>query len=281
MGDYLTVRGKNDTSQESSKYPNSAYSIRMREENKTKTVNRQKLQYGYFDPGVIDAGEYQATMVNESGNTVARQGQQFSFTTSELMLFNNKELEKALADSSYVPRFYGLRESQPNNLYVYDSSDEHSVRYTEGGVKLLTDYMIDEGISLDILDGAAVHYMSPDMNWISEETLRQIWWDDEMSRTSRNSPFRFDGLLYSNNAIFAITRSYVRHGSYTEGRMDVRGAIICPDLGVLVPGTDQAGCKALELAYDRRVKDFLRLEDPSEVDIARTVFRWITPEDSL
>jgi hypothetical protein len=146
MGDYLTIRGKQHT-EDTSKYPDSSFSIHTRDEhrsgNKSRNGTTETLDYGYFDPGAVDAGGYQADMVDLDGNIVPRQGQQFSFTTSELMLFNNLELEKAAADPSYKPRFYGLRDSQPGNIFVYDSPDEHSVRYDEsgGGVQLLSDYM--------------------------------------------------------------------------------------------------------------------------------------------
>jgi hypothetical protein len=281
MGDYLTIRGKNDTSLDNKKYPNKAYSIQVREEHVQKIVKGELLQYGYFDPGSMDPGAELPTMINDDGIEVPRQGQQFSFTTSELMLFNKREIDKAALDPGYRPRFYGLRESQPNDLYVYDSADEHSVRYSEDGVKLLTDYMIDAGLPLEILDNAAFHYMSPEMNWLGEDTLRRIWFNDELSRTGRDMPFRFDGLLYSTNAIFAITRSYSRHGSHTEGAMTIRGAIICPDLGVLVPGNGGINDKALVLKYDRRVSDFMQLEDVSQVAFSRTFFRWINPEPAL
>jgi len=280
MGDYLTVRGKNTTKMEPNKYPNSTYSIQVRTANKSASVTttspkKETLNYGYFDPGTTDPGQYSATMVNAAGQTVARQGQQTSFTTSELMLFNRAELQKAVADPEYIPRFYGLRESQPNNLYTYNSSDEHTVKYTESAVQSLATYMANQGIPSSILTKAAKLYMNPKGNWLSEDTLRQFWYADEMSRTARNSPFRFDGLIYSNNAIFAITRSYSRHGSYSEGRMDVRGAIVCPDLGVLVPGNGGTTDKGLTLQYDPRVKDFMRLEDTTQVIFARSVFRWL------
>jgi len=97
---------------------------------RNKTINgvTQTFDHGYFSPGVVDAGEIIPTMVNRNGQIVPRQGQQFSFTVSELQLFNNLELSKALADPSYTPRFYGLRDTQPNNIYIYTKiSEEHAV----------------------------------------------------------------------------------------------------------------------------------------------------------
>ncbi len=278
MGDYLTIRGKNHTA-DASKFPDTSLSIRMREARKTKNVTKkvgnknvtETMEYGYFDPGVVDAGNIQSTMVS-GGKQVTRTGQQFSFTTSELMLFNNLEVEKAVADPSYKPRFYGLRESQPYDIYVYDSHDEHSVRYDESGsgVKKLSDYLIDKRLPLSILNNAAIHYMNPTSNWISEDTLRQIWWNDEQTRPRSGRPFQFDGLVYSNNAVFTLTRSFVRHGSYAYGAMRIRGGMVAADLGVLVPG--EGNTIGLTLEYDRRVRRFLNVEDTSRVTFSRLVY---------
>lgn len=268
MGDYLTVRGVNHSARENEKYPRwQEYSIHMRDAHRSNNVTvggvTETLEWGYFDPYSVDAGEI----------VPGRPGQQFSFTTSELKLFNNMELKKALDDPSYTPRFYGLRESQPHNIYVYDPDDEHAVRYTEAGVRKLADYLVDEGLPLDILDRAAFHYLNPQGNWMSESTLRNIWYDDEMSR-SMGDKFRFDGLLYSNNAIFTIVRSWTRHRSHTRGQMEIRGGVIAADLGVFVPGHNNHG---LDLLYDPRVERFLDVFNVDQVVIRRDAFYYELP----
>ncbi len=279
MGDYLTIRGKQHT-QDTSKYPDKAFSIDMRDDHKSGTKSKngtsETLNYGYFDAGVTDAGGYEADMVDLSGNIVPRQGQQYSFTTSELMLFNNLELEKAVADPSYKPRFYGLRDSQPDNIFVYDSPDEHSVRYDEagGGVQTLADYIAANSLDPNIITDATYHYMNPVGNWIAEGDLRQMWWDDEQARPSSGQAFQFDGLLYSNNAIFAITSSRSRHKSYSDGRMDIRGSIISADLGMLIPGNGGSNDNGLMMNYDPRVRRFFEIEDTSRVGFTRLVFRY-------
>ena len=254
----------NDAGQDNKKYPNSSYSIKVRDEHKTKSVNGETLEYGYFDDWSVDPNE----------EVAGRQGQQFSFTQSELQLFNNLELDKALADSSYVPRFYGLREGQPDNVYVYHgegsfSGDEHSVRYSETGVRTIPDYLAQEGYTpseiASLMDRATVHYCNPKSNWISEDTLRNVWYEDEMSRPSSYRPFKFDGLMYSNNSIFAIVRSNGRHDSHSNGRMDFRGGVIAADLGMFVPG-------GLDLMYDPRVERFLLNKDDKEVQFTRAAF---------
>lgn len=290
MGDYVTVRGKNSTT-DTAKYPDIKFSIDVRTKNKTGTQNSQTMNYGYFDPGVVDAGEYQAKMTLANGTQVNRDGQQLSFTSSELMLFNKLEMEKTLekrmAGEDYRARFYGLRESQPGNTYIYDYTDEHAVRYDENGngkrVKKMSDWVnsltpsnssytsAQIAMMKTILAESTTQYMNPKGNWMSEAQLRQAWYDDEMSRTSKRA-FKFDGLLYSNNAIFAATKSNDRHKSNSYGQMELRGGIVAPDLGMLVAG-------GLDLRYDARVRDLLNIEDTSQVQLTRRIFRYVTPAE--
>lgn len=260
VGDYTTIRGVNHSYYNNSKYPKwSQYSIHTRDENRSNTITKngvtETLEWGYFDQYSTDANEV----------VEGRPGQQFSFTMSELQVFNNLELEKAVTDPEYTPRFYGLRESQPDNIWIYDSNDEHSVRYSESGVKLLSDFIVEEGYSLDILNNAAYHYLNPQSNWLSEDQLRQFWYDDEMSRPSSGREFKIDGLLYSNNSIFNIVRSSGRHNSNSKGKMTIRGGVISADLGMFVPG-------GLNLQYDPRVERFLNVADTEQVEFRRAAF---------
>ncbi|MFP4501250.1 MAG: hypothetical protein ACLFTT_09660 [Candidatus Hydrogenedentota bacterium] len=256
MGDYLTVRGVNHSKDDNAKYPDwRRYSIHTREEHKVDEYDGETLEWGWFDQYSVDAN-----MEVED-----RPGQQFSFTMSELQLFNKMEIDKARNDPDYTPRLYGLRESQPDMLYVYDSGDEHAVHYTDSGVKLAVDYLLEEGIPLELLDRAAFQYLNPEGNWISEDTLRNIWFEDEMSRPSSGRPWRLDGLLYSNNAIFTIVRSETRHKSHTYGKMHLRGGVIAADLGVFAP-------EGFRMDYDPRVERFLNVQDASMVEFQRGPF---------
>lgn len=252
MGDYLTIRGKQHTS-DTSKFPSGGY-IDVRTPNKTATLSysgkpSQTVSIGYFDTGVVDAGWTQSNQP------------QFSFTTSELMLFNRMEYQKAQTTPGYTPRYYRIRPTQP--IYQYTASDEHAVKYNDAGVKTITN-----------LTGAVIHDLNPKNYWLTEDQLRQFWYADEMTRPSSGRPFSFDGLLYSNNSIFGITRSSDRHKSNTRGRMVIRGSIVAADLGMLVPGPDfSVPREALDLFYDRRVADFLRVEDTRQVQFSRLVYR--------
>jgi hypothetical protein len=265
MGDYLTVRGVNHTGRNSEQFPNwQKYSIDVRSQNKSGTDSvsgsTQTLKYGYFDEFSVDP--------NAEINS-GRPGTQFSFTMSELQLFNMMELNKAKADSSYTPRFYGLRESQPNSIWVFDTkkanNEEHSVKYNYKGTYTLAEYITSFGLDPSILTRAAIHYLNPEGNWMSEDTLRQIWFNDEMTRPSSGRSFKFDGLLYSNNSVFSISRSKTRHKSNALGRMELRGGIIASDLGIFVP-------EGLNLLYDPRVERFIELRDQSVVTYRRLAF---------
>jgi hypothetical protein len=255
MGDYLTTRGKMNPSN-NAKYPAGGF-IDMRQQNRTSTVQGHQVQHGYFDEGVYDIGYPQ--------DTVDGFQPQFSFTTSELMLFNEMEYQRAQSNPSYEPRYYRLNPNAP--VYRYVANDEHATRYSEAGV-----------IAFDPGPGAVIHDISPNNWWMSDDQLRQIWWEDEMTRPQSGRPFQFDGLLYSNNSIFGIVRSKGRHNSNTYGEMIIRGSIVASDLGMLVPGRDfSANRDALDLFYDRRVADFLTVEDTTQVQFRRLAFNWVSP----
>ncbi|HOV31889.1 MAG TPA: hypothetical protein PLX23_00825 [Candidatus Hydrogenedens sp.] len=266
IGDYLTVRGVNHSARDGEKFPQwDQYSIHAREAHKTNSVTINKktetLKWGYFDPDSVDAGQ----------TVSGRKGQQYSFTTSELMLFNRMELQKALADSSYTPRFYGLRASQPDKIYIYDATDEHAVKYNDAGVKLLSNYLVQKGLPLEIMSRATYHYCNPNQNWISEDILRHIWFNDELTRPSSGRPFQFDGLLYSNNSIWCIVRSRARHNSNTYGKMIIRGGVVAADLGVFIPADNGVGI-GLTMYYDPRVRRFLEITDPNVVSYRKIAF---------
>ena len=303
IGDYTTIRAKNhskstetipDSTPSTSSTASPAYtsgvgagevSIQTRVSSQTisnvpnpsNTSNaKESLQIGYNDPNVTDG----------NGIVTARGGnQQMSFTQSDLMIFNNLEVAKAVADSNYKPRFYGLNSNAPNNIFCLNNpSEEHSTRYDEGAstaggtsqtVLTLANYLTKKGYSSSIATRAAYLYLNPAGGWLSDTVLRKMWWDDEQSRTTANSTFKFDGLLYSNNAIFTIVRSKIRHGSNTEGRLRVRGSIICPDIGVLAAGNSSmisSGNNSLLVQYDKRVKDFWAPQDRSTVTFQRDVY---------
>lgn len=276
LGDYLTIRAKNNYKTGNVLDPDvwqgkfirvdkEHYNVKLSDTTRTTAV-------GYFDTGVVDAGVPQG------------QEGQYSFTTAELTLFNRLERQKwappghpdhnpAEYIPDYTPRYYRLRDGAP--IYQYVSSevtdhtnlDEHAVNYFSPGVEVIPE---------DDLGDAAVLSLNPQDNWISEDSLRRFWFADEAARRaiSGRNPFKFDGLLYTNNCIFGVIRSYTRHFSDTYGTMNMRGGIVCADLGVLMIDTNYKTTTGFVMDYDKRVDAFLNVEDPTQVTFARLAFRF-------
>lgn len=315
MGDYLTIRAKNNyvatkinTTTYEDRVENAVWQgkfIRVDTSTASTSMSSGKTtQVGYFDAGAVDTGVAQGSY---STSTYVKDGKthkvytqpegQFSFTTAELMLFNRMERQKWAPPGhedynanyyipNYTPRYYRLKDGAP--VYQYVTADvtnselkEHAVNYLSPGV---------EAIPETELGNAAVHALNPHDNWLGENTLRRIWYEDEAYRRAHldsdgRAPWRFDGLLYTNNSIFGITRGNGRHKSATYGAMIVRGSIVCADLGMLVAdnaheveyradGTSDPLYSGLRLYYDRRVDAFLNVEDPTVVEFARLAYRY-------
>ena len=241
MGDYLT---RSSLDKPSTTGVLNEYQVQTRVQHQT-TGGKDVGYYGVnvVDPGFLSASEPLT-----------------SFTTSELMVFNQREYQLAAADSSYKPRYYKLRPTQPVTRYTGSSQD--AFYYTDSAISTIT-----TTASTSILT------LNPNNFWMTEAQLRDIYWADEQSRPSSGRAFQFDGLLYSNNSIFGLVRSNVRHGSYTMGQMLIRGSIICPDLGILAPGKDDTVSRtAFTMYYDRRVSGFFQIEDTTLATFRRLVY---------
>lgn len=150
-------------------------------------------------------------------------------------------------------------------VYIYNKFDNSDGKGTYwnpstkswAGKEHISNYDLDKLTKLDpgnpALSGATVVSLSSSNSWISPQTLKELWISDEASRIS-GKPFLFDGQLYTNNSIFALTRS----SGKSQGKMTVNGAFVAADLGILVPG-------GLNLHYDARLKQFMKLKDDSKV----------------
>lgn len=109
-------------------------------------------------------------------------------------------------------------------------------------------------------------------NWISPMNMLKLIAKEEAIRKAdtnptygRNgTPFRIDGLLYTNNAIFSMQRwrSQIENGnggwshpeSSYKGSMEINGSLIAPDLGLLTAGGHHGQKHALKVNYDRRTR---------------------------
>ena len=218
----------------------------------------------------------------DPGNLV--KGEKFSFTMSEITLFNRMEWTKTQAtlpdskgakvtNSTYVPgykpRYYAMGDGDP--VYIYNKPKVVSGKATGTywdvatntwkGSEHISGY--DTTLATRItqsdpaLSNATVVELSSNNNWISETDLKKLNMIDEASRASGQS-YKFDGQLYTNNSIFALARS----GSKSKGIMDVNGSLVSADMGILTAG-------GLNLNYDTRLKEFLKIKDDSDVEFTR------------
>lgn len=191
------------------------------------------------------------------------EGYYTSFTSAQMMLFNQREYAKARANEKYVPRYYNMREG--DDTYLYTSRDvEHANEYDSSLMRIMRD---------EELKGAAVLSMTPQGMWLSDMQLKQFWAADQRARPKKNASerLRIDGLLYSNNAILAMAQSYRKHRSALNGSLQIRGAVIGTDIGLLAPGDKNAkkNDQGLRIYYDKRVKDLLSLEGSDDLALRR------------
>ncbi len=180
------------------------------------------------------------------------------FTMSELTLFNRKEYLLSQENPDYIPRYYQLREGDPIYWYANDSK-EHGDKY-DG------DFAV-----LEPPPEAAIVGLDPRNDWVSELFLKQAWRDDEESRLETGQPFQIDGLIYTNNLVFALARSHNKHNSRTYGKLFVQGGLVAADVGILSAGDKDTGGRGFTLHYDDRVKDFLGIRSPQDIGFTRMV----------
>jgi hypothetical protein len=127
---------------------------------------------------------------------------------------------------------------------------------------------------------AAVLQLTPKDGWLSDQ-MQKAALEYFEGNHAFDTPMEIDGLLYTNNAIFGI----VHRGDRMKGQMQVNGAMVCPDLGVLAPGrknTYGMGTQAnppnspykigLRLNYDKRTKNMLNVTNHNQVAIKRTLW---------
>jgi len=160
-------------------------------------------------------------------------GESASFTTSELTLFNKIEYEKHQADSSYQPRYYQLRDGAPIYRYTHPTRDA-GIAYDQYFTEISSSEISASGAAVISLQPQAVN--GAGTPWVSELFLKKVWYEDELSRDVNGQPFQIDGLIYTNNAIFALARSNDKNKSRTYGQIKVRGGMVAADLGILAAG---------------------------------------------
>jgi hypothetical protein len=190
-------------------------------------------------------------------------------------------------DPTYIPKYYSFYEydnsdpaKNPIPLYLHSGTswDSSKKRWNGAGdphgYGWITEMQnIPDSVQNPMVTGPTgkknVLHIHP--TWMDPSMMMQLLSNVEKDRPSE--PRHVDGLLYTNNAIFAIERkkaqrydpatgTYSKVNSKSGGRMIVNGALVAPDLGVLV--TQASGGKSFTLNYDARVMDYLPLESPAK-----------------
>ncbi|MER3553183.1 MAG: hypothetical protein C4331_02200 [Meiothermus sp.] len=206
--------------------------------------------------------------------------------------FNRLEMRKwakALQQGqSYIPRFYTYKSGE--GIYFLGTNEEHSRNYenytqvdakdSQGNYKDVSVTMEDGSrytikaadIAAGLAKAAKFSLSSNGGNspWIKGKDLKNLFLDSMKSRGTPGTssfkprPLRYDGLLYSANAIFALSQG---DGSFsacpknksncdpspTAGRWDLRGSIVAADTGILTP-------KGLTVYYDKRLSPAIQGE---------------------
>jgi len=190
--------------------------------------------------------------------------------------FNRLEMRKwATArqkGQTYTPRFYTYNETS-EKVYFLATNEEHSRLYNNySAVDGSSDVKVvmDDNTTITIpksevqtgLARAAKYSLRPQNNWIPRNNLKNLFIQSMSGRKTK--PLRYDGLLYSANAVFALSQS---NGSFsscttgkgncdpspTAGRWDLRGSIVAADTGILTPS-------GLTIYYDKRLSPAIQGE---------------------
>lgn len=244
----------------------------------------------HLDDKVIDTG----CEVNDPSPSTGRSAcTVMSYTMREMTIFNRGELYKALANPSYIPRFYKLTANQP--VYIYNSvTGEGNDSYSSAEKLILsaipqTANKTINGVSYTpaqiqaVYNRAVFSTVATNDNWISPTNMKKLWNDGVERNTARVSgPLRTDGLLYSANAVFALARRTIKNSSGSNltsklnGQWDLRGALVASDTGVLTPGPKNAKGldpnknAALSIFYDERMRDFLKINTANQLALMRS-----------
>jgi hypothetical protein len=89
----------------------------------------------------------------------------------------------------------------------------------------------------------------------------------------QSKDYEIDGLLYTNNSIFMMSRGHNRWTRGQEvrsggGKMVVNGSIVAADLAMLVAGQDKDRYgRGLKLNYDVRTSEYLTIEAATSVGL--------------
>ena len=205
--------------------------------------------------------------------------------------------------AGYIPRYYSMQTAADGGkIWIFNGASANSngmdgaywdnaanngagqwkgrefsrYDYTNGaGAKLLNALntgSMTEGV--DFVNSA----WNPRNDWFDQDDLFKMYMAEDDRRWAANGSqsqaFEIDGLLYTNNSIFMMSRG---HNNWTQGsevrsgggKMIVNGAIVAADLAMLVAGQDNNSySRGLRLNYDERTSQYLTIEDTTSVTLS-------------
>jgi len=273
--------------------------------------------YSVAPVGTTDTitGDKSATPTSATGSFPNQYGR-FSFGMTEMALFNRREWSKTQAmlpgvggvmvanpgyDANYIPRYYNFGEGttipiqnksftpgtdslyfDPNlELWLGSAADEGAIFWNDDQLTYLEPGDTSDPNLFDASGNpvAVVQSLSPKDDWIAPNIYQLA---AEYFHANRgdldDEPMNIDALIYTNNAVFSL----VNRNTNFRGRMTLNGALVCADLGMLVPGNPgtTAGNQSsqssyqigLQLNYDSRVKKLLNVTNPGKVQLKRTLW---------
>ena len=235
-----------------------------------------------------------------------------SATFAELMNFNQIQLENVDPVRFYAWQYRDTYVSDYDNLRVCTHSHGECRGNNGRPQRALTDAEIDSAA-----EGKAVIPLSPYGHWLTPENIRndsskteeekataaqdmiRDLWGEFVENNAGGRPdhaapsfsgrraLRIDGLLYSNNAIFA----FLPTGLQTHGSLILNGSIIAYEVGVLIYGnanntsacsynqsvslfnSNDSSCVGLQVQYDRRLPALLEIRDTTP-ELHSLSFEW-------
>jgi hypothetical protein len=185
-----------------------------------------------------------------------KEPQALSYTMVQMTLFNESEYRKAKAKSSYVPRFYRLRDDGAVfrcGKGFSNVKDDYCKTYSE-----LTDLSasaLTSATDKAILNRATFLSATPSNAWLgtdaqeSELALRARWVKNAEDSRPPNA-LHLDGLYYTPNAIFGNLPT----ASTTQGKLLLNGSLAAADIALLIPA-------GLSINNDERLAGMLDISE--------------------
>ncbi len=219
----------------------------------------------------------------------------FSFVLDEMATFNRGEWAKTQTmlpgkgdnpndtstwsvvnpnfDPDYVPRYYVFNDGGTvpihNKNLTYNSASntwigpEHAGSWGSNGLTLAYPGDPNDPILYGAARPAALHNLAASDGWMSDALL-SFYLKSERDAHEKKQPLKIDAFLYSNNSIFGI----VPKKGPMQGQLEVNGAIVAADVGLLIPGHGGVG---LQLNYDNRSAELLNINSEEGISMRRKV----------